>query len=56
MPKNECANCGLSHKDPLFWETHQTMTDNNIWCVNLSKSELNKYFGVYNDEDLDRID
>lgn len=55
MPKNECANCGLSHKDPLFWETHQTMTDNNIWCVNLSKSELNKYFGVYSDEDLDRI-
>jgi hypothetical protein len=34
MPKNECLKCQLSFKDPLFWETHQTMSDNTIWCVN----------------------
>jgi hypothetical protein len=31
--KNECKKCSLSHKDPLFWNTHQTMTDGNIWCT-----------------------
>ena len=56
MKKNECKKCGMSYKDPLFWESHQTMTDNNIWCVTISKLELNKYFGVYSDEDLDSID
>ena len=30
--KNECSYCELSHKDPLFWDNHQTMTDGNIWC------------------------
>lgn len=30
---NECKRCGLSYKDPLFWNTHQTMSDDNIWCV-----------------------
>ena len=34
MKKNECEKCEMSYKDPLFWETHQTMTDNSIWCVN----------------------
>ena len=34
MKKNECEKCGLSYKDPLFWETHQTMTDEGIWCIN----------------------
>lgn len=33
MKKNECAKCGLSQKDPLFWEKHQTMSDNRIWCA-----------------------
>ena len=30
---NDCPKCGISKKDPLFWETHQTMSDGNIWCV-----------------------
>lgn len=34
MKKNECPECEMSYKDPLFWKTHQTMTDGNIWCVN----------------------
>jgi hypothetical protein len=34
MKKNECSKCEMSVKDPLFWETHQTMQDGNIWCVN----------------------
>ena len=33
MNKNECEKCEVSQKDPLFWETHQTMSDNSIWCV-----------------------
>jgi hypothetical protein len=33
MPTNECEKCKMSYKDPLFWETHQTMPDNSIWCV-----------------------
>jgi hypothetical protein len=33
MKKNECPKCGLSQKDPLFWETHQTMSDSRIWCA-----------------------
>jgi hypothetical protein len=30
---NDCPKCGLSNKDPLFWETHQTMSDNKVWCA-----------------------
>jgi hypothetical protein len=33
LNKNECVKCEMHHKDPLFWESHQTMTDNRIWCV-----------------------
>ena len=33
MNKNECLRCGLSYKDPIFWETHQTMSDNKVWCA-----------------------
>jgi hypothetical protein len=31
--KNECEKCEMSKKDPLFWETHQTMSDGQVWCV-----------------------
>jgi hypothetical protein len=33
---NECKKCGISFKDPLFWDTHQTMTDDWIWCAKKS--------------------
>ena len=33
MKKNECEKCQMSYKDPLFWESHQTISDNTIWCV-----------------------
>lgn len=33
MNDNQCINCGEPQKDPLFWETHQTMSDGNIWCT-----------------------
>jgi hypothetical protein len=33
---NECKKCKMSLKDPLFWETHQTMTDDWIWCAKKS--------------------
>jgi hypothetical protein len=35
MKKNECNECLMSHKDPIFWELHQTMSDGHIWCVNI---------------------
>jgi hypothetical protein len=31
--KNECPKCGISYKDPLVWQTHQTMSDGKIWCT-----------------------
>ena len=31
--KNECSKCAMSYKDPIFWETHQTMSDGRIWCA-----------------------
>lgn len=31
--KNECEKCEMSKKDPLFWETHQTMSDGQVWCA-----------------------
>lgn len=34
MKPNECEKCEMSHKDPLFWNTHQTMSDGHIWCTN----------------------
>lgn len=34
MPSNECEKCGMSLKDPLFWNKHQTMIDDSIWCIN----------------------
>ena len=33
LNKNESLKCEMSHKDPLFWETHQTMSDNKIGCA-----------------------
>jgi hypothetical protein len=30
---NECIKCEMHYKDPLFWETHQTMSDDKIWCA-----------------------
>jgi hypothetical protein len=38
MKKNECVKCGISVKDPIFWDTHQTMSDGKIWCVNAKRS------------------
>ena len=33
MKPQECEKCEMSHKDPIFWELHQTMTDGRIWCA-----------------------
>jgi hypothetical protein len=38
--KNECLKCEMSKKDPLFWETHQTMSDGNIWCVSSKRKGI----------------
>ena len=32
--KNECKQCNMSHKDPVFWDNHQTMSNGVIWCPN----------------------
>ncbi len=33
MKPEECIKCEMITKDPLFWDTHQTMTDGWIWCA-----------------------
>ena len=38
ITKNECPECEMHHKDPLFWESHQTMSDYKVWCVNAKRS------------------
>jgi len=50
MKKNECVKCQMSHKDPLFWETHQTMSDGRIWCatksiVDKAKAQVKAKYG-----------
>jgi hypothetical protein len=36
--KNDCQKCNMSHKDPLFWNSHQTMSDGNVWCTNAKRT------------------
>jgi hypothetical protein len=38
MKANGCEKCGISIKDPLIWETHQTMSDGSIWCANAKRT------------------
>ena len=33
MKPNECDKCAMAQKDPLFWETHQTMSNGRVWCA-----------------------
>jgi formylmethanofuran dehydrogenase subunit E len=40
LNSNECSKCGISYKDPLFWETHQTMSDGKIWCTNKTSNRI----------------
>jgi hypothetical protein len=37
MKSNECVKCEMAHKDPLFWDTHQTMSDGHVWCTTKRK-------------------
>ena len=30
----KCKKCGMEQKNLEFWITHQTMSDNTIWCNN----------------------
>ena len=39
MKPNECEKCGMSIKNPLIWETHQTMSDGHIWCANNKRKD-----------------
>jgi hypothetical protein len=36
--KNECEKCDMSKKDPIFWDTHQTMSDGYVWCTNAKRA------------------
>ena len=36
MKPDQCVKCKMQVKDPLFWDTHQTMTDDWIWCAKKS--------------------
>ena len=42
--------CSIPKDSPTFWDTHQTMTDGNIWCatktiVDKAKSEVKSRYG-----------
>jgi hypothetical protein len=28
-----CGKCGINKESIHYWEAHQTMSDNSIWCV-----------------------
>ncbi len=30
----KCLTCHLLLEDEAFWESHQTMQDSKVWCVN----------------------
>jgi hypothetical protein len=32
----------MDKEDEYFWEFHQTMTDNHIWCANNKVKKLNE--------------
>lgn len=38
MKPQGCVKCNMEIKNPLFWETHQTMSDGRIWCVNAKRA------------------
>ena len=37
MKPTDCSKCGMEQKNLEFWITHQTMSDNTIWCVRIAK-------------------
>jgi hypothetical protein len=28
-----CIKCGMDKENINYWDNHQTMIDNNVWCV-----------------------
>ena len=38
MKPEECAKCHMYVKDPLFWDTHQTMSDGRVWCTRAKRA------------------
>ena len=42
MKPEQCIKCEMEIKDPLFWETHQTMTDDWIWCAYAKITRMEK--------------
>lgn len=30
----KCEKCGMEQENLEFWITHQTLSDNQIWCIN----------------------
>lgn len=42
--------CTISKDDDAFWDTHQTMSDGNIWCpakaiVDKAKAQVKSRYG-----------
>jgi len=38
MKPDQCVKCEMHKKDPLFWNTHQTMSDGHVWCTNAKRA------------------
>jgi hypothetical protein len=33
MKDESCKKCQMIIKDPIFWDSHQTMSDGRVWCA-----------------------
>lgn len=42
MDIKKCPECHAQLEDEDFWETHQTMSDGHIWCVNKKIKDMTK--------------
>ena len=29
-----CNKCGMEKENIEYWDTHQTMSDYKVWCIN----------------------
>jgi hypothetical protein len=34
----KCPTCHIFLEDEVFWESHQTMSDGHVWCINAKRT------------------
>ena len=38
MKDLSCVKCDMIIKDPIFWDYHQTMSNEDLWCTYAKRS------------------